>query len=316
MAHHPADVAGREKGFARPAVVDVLHRRRQCHGVAAGVALHAFGLAGGAAGVQRVAGVRGVHPFAGHLGIQVFFALGAPQTVATSYQIHSRQATIDQQHRIGLVLRQVDGFVQQRLVGHRLAAARTGVGTDDDLGFGVVDACGQRARRKAAEHHAMQRADARAGQHGKAGLGDHGHVDQHAVAFLHAQPFQHRRHALHFGVQLAEGVDLFLIGLGRDEDQRRLVGAVFQVAIDRVVAEIGGAPDKPLGKRRLAVVANRLRRRLPVDQLGLFGPEGVAVVDGTTVKVGVARHACLLGPGCMARCSGAPWLPARPSPRF
>jgi hypothetical protein len=36
------------------------------------------------------------------------------------------------------------------------------------------------AAAKAAEDHRVDRADARAGEHGERGLGDHRHVDQHA----------------------------------------------------------------------------------------------------------------------------------------
>ena len=156
-----------------------------------------------------------------------------------------------------------------------------------DAGLGVFDARRQRARSKTTKHHRVDRADARAGQHGKGRLGNHGHVDQDPVALAHAQLFQHRRHALHFGVQLAKRVNLFLIGLGRDKNQRRLVGTVFQMTVHRVVAQVGHAAHKPLGKRRVAVVANLAGLHLPVHQLGLFAPESVAVRQRSLVKFGV-----------------------------
>jgi hypothetical protein len=56
------------------------------------------------------------------------------------------------------------------------------------------------------------------------------------------------------------------------------------------VAQVGGAADEPFGKRRVAVVADLLRRRLPVDQFGLFGPEAFAVFNGTAVKVCVVMR--------------------------
>ena len=62
VADDPADVAGREVGLAGAAAEDVLHARRQRDRVAAGVALHALRLAGGAAGVERVARVRRRRP--------------------------------------------------------------------------------------------------------------------------------------------------------------------------------------------------------------------------------------------------------------
>ena len=45
------------------------------------------------------------------------------------------------------------------------------------------------------------------------------------------------------------------------------------MAVDRVVAEVGHAADEPFGERRLAVVENLLERLVPVDELGLLGPE-------------------------------------------
>jgi hypothetical protein len=39
-------------------------------------------------------------------------------------------------------------------------------------------------------------------------------------------------------------------------------------------------PTNQRAKGGLLVVADLLRRRLPVDQRGLLGPEGLAVVDG------------------------------------
>jgi hypothetical protein len=102
----------------------------------------------------------------------------------------------------GGVGRQAQRFVHQMLVGHRLAAAHAGVGRDHHLRLGVVDAGGQRAGGEAAEHHRVDGADAHAGQHGEQRLGDHRHVDQHAVALADAERLQDGGHALHFGVQL------------------------------------------------------------------------------------------------------------------
>ena len=50
--------------------------------------------------------------------------------------------------------------------------------------FGVVDADREFVRGKAAEHHRVDGADAGAGEHRDGRLGDHRHVDDHAVALL------------------------------------------------------------------------------------------------------------------------------------
>ena len=133
-----------------------------------------------------------------------------------------------------------------------------------------------------------------ASEHGERRFGDHGHVDQYAVALDHTQILKDGRHALHFGVQVTVGVGFFGVGFGRHKDQRRLVGALGQVAVHRVVAQVGLAANEPFGKRRIAVIANLLGRDFPVHQLGLLGPESVAVVDRALVKFCKIAHKYLL----------------------
>ncbi len=293
VPHDPADVAGAEKGLARLGPEDQRHAGGQRHRVAARVALHALGAPRGAAGVERVAGVGGFHPGAGDLGVGVQRTQAGPVVVAAGAHGRRRQATVHDEHGRWLVAGQLQGLVQQRLVGHDAPAARARVGTDDDLGLGIVDARGQRRRRKAAEHHRMDGTQPRTGQHGKGRLGNHGHVDLDAVALLHAQRLQHGGHALHLGMQFAVGIDLLGAGLGGDGDQRILVGALGQVPVHGVVAKIGLAAHEPLGERRVVIVADVLGRHMPVDAAGLLGPEGIALLDGAAVEIVETRGHCL-----------------------
>jgi hypothetical protein len=64
-----------------------------------------------------------------------------------------------------------DRLVEQRLVGHDLAGAAAGVGADDRRRLRIVDAARQAHAGEAAEHHRVDRADARAGQHREHRLG-------------------------------------------------------------------------------------------------------------------------------------------------
>ncbi|MNV88741.1 hypothetical protein D3C71_1829690 [compost metagenome] len=106
-------------------------------------------------------------------------------------------------------------------------------------------------------------------------------------------------------MQLRKTVAVLGIGFGGDGHQRRLRGARQQMAVHGVVAQIGGAALKPLGKRRVAVVAHLLWRGMPVNQSGLLGPKGVTVVDGLAVEVGICGHCgCLLGISRPARKAG------------
>jgi len=149
-------------------------------------------------------------------------------------------------------------------------------------------------RSKTTKHHRVDGSQTGTGQHGECRFGNHGHVDQDAVALGDAQVFQNGGHALHFGVQLAKAVGVLLVGFGGNEDQGRLIGAVFQMAVNCVVANIGFAADEPLGKRRVAVVTDLLGLRFPIHQLGLFGPKRIAVLNGTAVKICVRNHLSLL----------------------
>ena len=78
------------------------------------------------------------------------------------------------------------------------AAAR--VGADDQRRLRVVDAAGQAHAREAAEHHRVDGADARAGQHGESRLRNHRHVDDDPIALAHAQRLHDGGAAVHFGM--------------------------------------------------------------------------------------------------------------------
>jgi hypothetical protein len=66
------------------------------------------------------------------------------------------------------------------------------------------------------------------------------------------------------------------------------------MTIDGVVANIGFATHEPLGKRRVAVIADLLWRCFPIHQFGLLRPKSVAVLNGTAVKICVRNHLLLL----------------------
>jgi hypothetical protein len=192
------------------------------------------------------------------------------------------------------VLREADRFVDQVLVGHRLAAAHAGIRGDHDLRLRIVDPRGEAGRGKAAENHRVDRPDPHAGEHRERRLRDHRHVDQHPVAVAHALRLEHRGEAVDLGGELAEGVGRLLPRLGREVDQRLLVAARGEMTVDRVVADVGAAADEPLRERRPRVVEHRCERRLPVDQLRLVAPERVAILDGPAMELAVRCHFFLL----------------------
>ena len=72
--------------------------------------------------------------------------------------------------------------------------------------------------------------------------------------------------------------------------QRGLVAARGYVAVNRVVAEVGGAADEPFGERRVGEIADLREGRLPIDQLRLFRPKSVTFVDGSIEMFRVRVH--------------------------
>ena len=88
----------------------------------------------------------------------------------------------------------------------------------------VVDAVAQRLGAEAAEHDAVHRADARAGEHGDRQLGDERQVDRDAIAFLDAERLQHVRERRHLAVEIEVGQRAAIARLAFPDD-RGLVAA-------------------------------------------------------------------------------------------
>ena len=88
---------------------------------------------------------------------------------------------------------------------HFAAAAQPFVGRDDDVRLAILDAAGERVRREAAEHHGMDGADARAGEHGVGRFRNHRQVDGDAIAFLDVAVAQDIGEAADLVVQLLIG---------------------------------------------------------------------------------------------------------------
>src|SRR2546426_7472326 len=115
-------------------------------------------------------------------------------------------------------------------------------------------------------------------------------VEDHPLALLYAEGLQHRCSAIDLGEQLLVGESPAFADFGRNPHQGLLVAARRDVAVERVVAEVGFAADEPARKRWPRVIEDRAARLLPMDQLRLLSPETLAVLDRTAVEVGVARH--------------------------
>ena len=178
VADDPADVGRGPPDLAGVHVVDVRQGPRHRHRVAAVVADDPLGLAGGARRVEHVQGVGGSHLDA-PCGVRgAGPECDVPVHVPGLDHRGLRLRALLDDHHVGLVLGDLQGAVDDRLVLHDACRLDPAGGGHDDLGAGVVDADRQLVGREAAEHDRVDGPDAGAGQHRHDRLGDHRHVDR------------------------------------------------------------------------------------------------------------------------------------------
>ncbi len=311
VAGDPAHIRRAPVDIAFVVIKRGLMGQRRINQIAAGGVDHALGLAGGAGGIQDEQRIFGAHlgGFVVIRGFQHHFVIikiapvdpgGLPAGAFDDQAFHIVLAV--QKRGIGV------GF--QR----RFAAAAGGfVGGDDQLGVRAIDPRRQRIRREAGKHDRMDRTNPRTGQHRIGGFGDHRQIQYHALAFAHAQRFQHIGHAADVAVQLFVG-DMFggLIWIICFPDDRGLIAAGFQVAIDAVGGHIQRAIGEPVDRhiaRRKADVFDLGKGFDPVHPRGLLGPERVRICDRSGIKrvifgrihMGLG-HSFWRGGKCGSRC--------------
>ena len=83
------------------------------------------------------------------------------------------------------------------------------------LAWRIEDAIRDRLRAEPAEHDGMDRADARAGQHGDGRFGHHRQINDHAVAFFDPVSLEHIGEQADFAMKLLVGERAFLARLCR-----------------------------------------------------------------------------------------------------
>ena len=145
--------------------------------------------------------------------------------------------------------------------------------------------------RETAEHDRVNRADAGAGQHRDHGLRHHRHVDDDAVARLHALSREYAGEPRHLVSQFAVGEARRGSCDGRVVDESQLVAAAaLDMPVERVVTGVQAPAGEPAVERRLRVVEDPLPRLVPVDRRRSLRPETVRILERTTVDLLVAAH--------------------------
>ncbi len=286
MTGHPADVCGAPVDVALMVVEDVLMRHRRKNQIAAGGVDDALGRACRSRCIKDEKRVFRIDGFGGALGRDAFDRLVQPD-VATLRPGDLAAGALDDQHMPnsrGLLKRLVDVGLQR----HLAAAAQALVRRNDDLALRVIDAAGDGVGRETAEHHRVDRAEPRAGEHRVRGFRDHRQIDGDAVALLHAMKMQHVGEAVHLVGELGVGDVARFIGIVPFPDDRGLLGALGQMPVDAIVGDVGDAILEPVDRHVMRVEAGVLDLGVglePVDPLAVLAPEGFRVVQRTLVHL-------------------------------
>jgi hypothetical protein len=168
-----------------------------------------------------------------------------------------------------------------------LALAARAVDGDQRLGLGELHPLLDRLGREAAEDDVVDGADPRAGEHRHDDLGDHREEDADDV--LRADPAVLERvgRLLDLAVQVRIGDVELLALLAAPVEGDAVAVAGLDVAVDAVVGDVELAVGEPLGERRVGPVEHLVGLLVPVQRLGLLGPEPLVVLVGPLEDRGV-----------------------------
>ena len=136
----------------------------------------------------------------------------------------------------------------------------------------------------------MDRADPRAGEHGNRRLGDHRHVDRHALAAPGAQCFERIGHAADLFMQIAVGQPALLRRVIAFPDDRHGVAPLGQMPVKAIGRDVERAVGKPFDAEISLIerAVAELRPRLdPVKPRRFRAPERLGLLQRTAIHLGV-----------------------------
>ena len=284
VAGDPADVRATPVDVVVLNVEGVAVGEHDVEQVACGGMHHAFGLAGGAGGVEDVERVFSVHHFGRAIGGSVGHQLVEPQ-VARGIEGAGRVVALHH-HDVGDGGAIGHGLVGNLLEGDGLACAKGNVGGDEQLAVGIVDAVLDGVCAEAAEDHRVNRADAGAAEHDDGQLEDHRHVDADTVSLAHAQALEHVGKLADLAVQFAVGqAGGLVLRLALPEQRGLVFGGRAEEAVEAVHRHVQLAILEPcVLNDPLLRFPRELHRHgglaEPGQLVGLLEPEGFRIVDG------------------------------------
>ena len=292
VAGDPTDVGSAPENIAGLQVKGPVHGQFGPQQVAGGGMLHAFGLAGGAGGVEDEQRMLCVHSHRRAGGALASQRLGKGLVAPGNHVAGRGRALIDQHVLDGVATAHGQAFVDDGFEGQLFAAAHLEVGGDDGDRTRVDDAFVQSLGGKAAEHHAVGGADAGAGLHGDHALNRHGHVDQDPVAAVDAAGFQRIGKLADAGQQLlvADAVDGAVVGL--KDDGSLVFDRRAHMAVQAIGAGVELAIVKPAVKGGVGFVQGPGERLVPNQVVARQGsPETFQIGLGAGAHGVIAVHA-------------------------
>lgn len=288
VADHPAHVRGGPHDLAGSDVIDVGHRPAQRDGVSAVVPDDALRLPGGARRVEDVEriGRRDRHGIRGGRGVEFPMEV---QPVARRLDVDLRSAR--EEDRTRGRRRHGEGRGDGCHVVDGASGFETTSGGHDRDGIRVVDARGQFLRGEPAEHHRVDRTEARTGEHRDDGLRDHRHVEHDAITRTDAASGERPREAGHPVEEFGVGERHARARHGGIVDQRGpIAGTGRDVAVERVDARVQSTVREPAVEGCVRRVQGDGRRDVPVDRPRRLEPEGVGVGGSGVVGLAVGAR--------------------------
>ena len=190
--------------------------------------------------------------------------------------------------------------VQIGLQRRRLAPAHALVRRDHKARAAVVQPAGQSVRGEACEHHRMDRADPRTGQHGVGRFRDHRQIERHPVAASDTLCLHHIGEAADPLVQLAIADPLTGSRVIPLPDDRRLVAPLGQMPVDAVLRHVEHAVLEPVDVEVVGVEGGVLdlgEGCAPGQSLPDPAPEGLRGGGGFIAQTLIGGRVDVSGPG-------------------
>src|SRR5262249_30002416 len=129
-------------------------------------------------------------------------------------------------------------FIDGGLKLNFLSAAEASVGGDDERRAEILDACLQGFGRESAEDYAVDDAEPRTSEHRNRQLGDHGHVENGAVAFFVASRLQNAGEADYKAMQFLIGDESLVARFAFPENRDFVLACGGEVPIQAVIGNV------------------------------------------------------------------------------